>query len=329
MGFWQGANEGLTYVLESKARQKELAGAKQERMDERAAALEEKAADREYEKEQYIFRMGEARRDSLLSLYMQKEADRAESGKLTGQAQAFLSRLDPDSLEDPRVQALLKNPKLTAQLEEQVLTLEKDMEKQDVDAPFLRGQNLLDAITIFDPDTGTVAASNITLDDLMSMDMTDRSVYGGAMVDLSRTQTSGAYATIKPEMYRVADPKKLEEGRRMFDQLVLSQARADLNNYDEASGEWADLNAQIEGYKTEDSAERMKLQELYGYSVYKTLLNTDNRYTQGFKNDPQFGQFSTRYNNETQTLRQILVDPEASQTDKDGASAELRARGLS
>jgi hypothetical protein len=327
MGFWQGLNEGLTYVMEDKARKKELADAKQERMDERAAAQAEKSADRAYQREQMLFQLNEGRRDNLLGLFAKQEAEKAESQKLTGQAQAFFSRVGEDAIEDPKVQALLKNPRLAAQLEEQALALEKDMATKGVDAPPLRGQNLLDALAVFDPDTGTVAASNITLDDLMSLDMSDHSNYEQTMLDLSRTQDGGGYATIKPDAYRVADPKKLEEGRKMFDQLVLRQAQADLASIDEASGEWADLKAQIDGYREENSAERLAIQDKYGYNVYKTLLGTDNPYIQGLKSDPQFGQFSTMYTAEAQ-LRAILTDPEASQADKDGAAARLRAWGM-
>lgn len=48
MGFWQGLNEGLTYVMEDKARKKELEAARQERASERQAdiALEEKRFER-------------------------------------------------------------------------------------------------------------------------------------------------------------------------------------------------------------------------------------------------------------------------------------------
>ena len=328
MGFWQGMNEGLTYVLEDKARKKEQDALRQERMDERTAAQAEKIADRAYAREQMMFQLNEGRRDSLLGLFAKQEADKAESQKLTGQAQAFFSRVGEDAIEDPKVQALMNNPRLAAQLEEQAQALEKDLATKGVDAPPLRGQNLLDALAVFDPDTGAVAASNITLDDLMSMDLSDRSNYEKTMLDLSRTQGGGdAYATIKPDAYRVADPKKLEEGRKMFDQLVLRQAQTELANLDEASGEWADLKAQIDGYREENSAERLAIQDKYGYGAYKTLLETDNPYIQGLKNDPQLGQFSTMYTAEAQ-LRAILADPEASQADKDGAAARLRAWGM-
>jgi hypothetical protein len=323
MGFWQGLNEGLTYVMEDKARKKELADAKQERMEERAASQAEKAADRAYQREQMQWQLGESRRDALLPLIVKREAEKAESQKLTGQAQAFFSRLEGVDLDDPKLKALADNPRLTAELEAQADALEKDMAKAGVDVPPLRGQNLLDALTVFDPNTGAVAASNITVDDILSMDMSDRSAYEQTMLDLSRTQDGGAYATIKPDAYRVADPKKLEEGRKMFDQLVLRQAQTELANLDEASGEWADLKAQIDGYREENSAERLAIQDKYGYGVYKTLLETNNPYIQGLKNDPQLQIFDA----EAQ-LRAILADPEASQADKDGAAARLQAWGM-
>jgi hypothetical protein len=51
MGFWQGLNEGLTYVMEDKARKKELEDARQERAAERQSNidLEEKRSKRDRE----------------------------------------------------------------------------------------------------------------------------------------------------------------------------------------------------------------------------------------------------------------------------------------
>lgn len=313
MGFWQGVNEGLTYVLDQKA----------------AEASEEKAY--AFRREEYQRTLVDNRRDRLLELKIARGGSDAEASALTGQAQAFYSRLGKEDLNDPRAQALLNNPALAAQLEEQVYALEKERAKTDGYASPLQGQNLLDIFTVYDGDTGTVAPAAMTVDDLMELNVADSAVYEQAVQDLTRTQ-GGAYATINPSAYSVADPKKLEEGRKMFDQLVLRQAQTallDLKNQ-EGGGDptqIADLQAKVDGYKEENSVERMELQNTYGYDVYKTLLNTDNPYIQNFKSDPQFSQFSTMYSVESQ-LRDILADPEASQADRDGAAARLQQWGL-
>lgn len=311
MGFWQGVNEGLTYVLDQKA----------------AEASEEKAY--AFRREEYQRTLVDNRRDRLLELKIARGGSEAEASALTGQAQAFYSRLGEEDLNDPRAQALLNNPALAAQLQEQVTALEVERAKTGVDAPPLQGQNLLDIFTVYDGDTGTVAPAAMTVDDLMELNVADPAVYEQAVQNLTSTQGGGAYVTINPSAYSVADPKKLEEGRKMFDQLVLRQAQTALLDLKKQGDEnkIADLQAKIDGYKEENSVERMELQNTYGYDVYKTLLNTDNPYIQNFKSDPQFGQFSTMYSVESQ-LRDILADPEASQADRDGAAARLQQWGL-
>jgi len=314
MGFWQGMNEGLTYVLDKKS------------------AETSAEADRAFQREMYQKQLVEGRRDKLLELIVARGQDVAASSALTGQAQAFYSRFGEEDLTDPRAQALLKDPALAAQLEEQVNVLEIERAKAGVDAPPLQGQNLFDVLTIYDSETDTVAPATLSVDDLMTLDVSNPAVYQEAALNLTSTQGGGAYVTIKPSAYGVADPKKLEEGRKMFDQLVLRQAQTALLDLKAQEGggkptEVADLETKIAGYKDENSVERMELQNTYGYDVYKTLLNTDNPYIQNFKGDPQFAQFSTMYSVESQ-LRDILADPEASQADRDGAAARLQQWGL-
>lgn len=310
MGFWQGMNEGLTYVLDKKA---------EKESEDRAYA---------FKTEEYQRQLRDGRLDRLLELKIARAEKGREASALTNQAQTLYSRLSEEDLSDPRAQALLNNPTMTAELAEKVVALEKERAAAGFKDPPYRGQNLLDMFTVYDDETGTVAPAAMTIDDLMELDVGDPAVYEQAVLDLTSTQGGGAYVTINPSAYYVPNPELLAEGRTAFNELVLQEAQRELKGLsgDDNSEAASDLQSQIDNYKTENSVERLELQDKYGYSVYKKLLSTDNPYIQDFKNDPQLARFHFMYAEEQ--ARAILADPEASQADLDGASAWLRSQGL-
>lgn len=312
MGFWQGMNEGLTYVLDKKA---------EKESEDRAYA---------FKTEEYQRQLRDGRLDRLLELKIARAEKGREASALTNQAQTLYSRLSEEDLSDPRAQALLNNPTMAAELAKQVAALEEKRALAGYNGPPLQGQNFLDMFTVYDDETGTVAPAAMTIEDLMELDVNDPAVYEQAVLDLTSTQGGGAYVTINPSAYYVPNPELLAEGRTAFNELVLQEARRELlgiTGEDDASvTAQGNLLRQIDNYKTENSVERLELQDKYGYSVYKKLLATDNPYIQDFKNDPQLARFHFMYAEEQ--ARAILADPEASQADRDGASAWLRSQGL-
>lgn len=309
MGFWQGMNEGLTYVLDKKA----------------AEASEEKQY--AFIREEYQRKLIDGRRDKLLELRIARGGDSKEANEVTNQAKAFFARLGEDVLTDPRAQALLKSPTLAAQLQEQVSAIEVSRAKEGLDAPPLQGQNLLDLLTIYDTETDTVAPAALSVDEILALDVSNPATYEEAVLGLTNTQGDSAYATINPNAYLMVDPKKLEEGRKLFDEFVLQEAQTALLNIgEEDTAAKSDLLGLIEGYKVADSTERMKLQDQFGYSAYKKLRETNNPYIQDFKSDPKFDRFRLKYAEDQ--ARAILADPEASQNDIDGANAWLKSQGL-
>jgi len=313
MGFLTGLSEGLTYVLERKAEK------------------EAKEQDRAFQMEMYQQQLREGRRDKLLELKIARGQKDAEANAVTGQALAFYSRIGEDAMNSPEGQALRDNPTLAGQLEEQAQAIERDRKAKGINAPPLQGQNVFDSLAIYSPETNTVSPSILSTDELLALDVSDDAKYEEAVIGLTSSQGNNSYAAFKPDVFYVPDPDRLNEGRKAFDQLILNQAQ---NALSEITGEDAasvtaqsNLLKQIENYKTENSIERTQLQEKYGYSVFKALVTTDNPYIQDIKNDPQFSQFSTMYSIESQ-LRDILADPEASQADRDGATARLQQWGL-
>jgi hypothetical protein len=101
MGFWQGLNEGYTYVMEEKARKKELMDAKQERMDERTAAKQERMDERSYNENQrkleYNRNMTMATVPLLIEKRKQEEALAAVSAQQGRYFQERLSDLPPET----------------------------------------------------------------------------------------------------------------------------------------------------------------------------------------------------------------------------------------
>lgn len=306
MGFWQGLNAGLTAVQQEKARKTEI-------QEEREYRRQELAEQRKYEREQFLMQTAENRRDSLLTLFAKREQEKAEANALTGKAQSFFTRLG--DIEDPRVAALANSPRVAAELEDKVQEIERLRAESDLDLPPLQGQVLLDMLVVQNPETGSVSPVNITLDDLLEMDMTDRGVYEQTALALSRSQPT-AYATISPEAYRKVDPKRLEEGRNLFNQEILRLANDRINTLEAAAQgevvpEADELRSLLEGFGTEDSAGRFALMDMFGPQAFANLAVVDNPYIQNLEQDPQLSRYSTIYK-----LQVILQDPEATEEEK-------------
>jgi len=279
-------------------------------------------------REEYQKTLADNLRDKLLDLKIARGERDKEAGADVGKAQAFYSRFGEGDSTDPRYQALVNNPTLAVQLHEKVTALEEKRAEEGIIAPPLQGQNLLDLVTVYNDETGTVSPAIMSVEELLELDVLDPAVYTEAALNLTSTQGGGAYATLNPSAYYVPDPKKLEEGRTAFNELVLQEAQRELKGLsgDDNSAAVSDLQSQIDNYKTENSVERLELQDKYGYSVYKKLRATDNPYIQDFKNDPQLGRFHFMY--AVDQARGVLADPQASQTDRDQASEWLRSQGL-
>jgi len=309
MGFWQGLNQGLGVVQEEKARKRELEARQQEIQDDRAIRAKEREDDRKFAREDYMFQLGESRRDALLTVFAKREADRAASQALTGKANLFLGRLEGSM--DPRVAALATDPATAAALEDKAIAIETARAEKGIDLPPLQGEILLDLLTVQVSETGQVKPVDVDIEDLMSMDLTDRTQYEKLMIDLSRP-TTGVYADISPEAFRIPDPKRLEEGRALFDQEVLRAANAYLTeNAGDASVD-EKMRPLIEGYAKAGSAERFALQEQFGAVAAANILSMENNpYVQDISKDPQLAPFVGQafVNIEQQKLKAIVDNP--------------------
>ena len=305
MGFWQGLNEGIIRVGERRDQERAV-------QEERAYSKQEKAEARAFEKQLFMEQLGETRRDNLLTLFAKRDADKTASRAVTGQAQAFFSRLG--DVDDPRVAALVNSPSVAAELEDRVSKIEIARAEAGLDTVPLTGETLLDFLVVQNPDTGEVNSVDVDLDELLTMDMSDRANYERMVIEMSQTPTK-PYATIKPEAYRVPAPKVLEESRLAFDETVMQLAQGQLEALDSKSGEWTDLFKMIEQYPTAGSAGRTKLREMFGTTAYEALEAIDSPYIQGLKDDPQLSKYNPA-NSTVSQLQRVMSDPEASPDDK-------------
>lgn len=301
MGFWQGISSGLAAVQEQKAREKE----QRTQIEARKAEIEEQ---RKYDREMFMLQLKESRRDALLPLLAKRDQEIAESQALTGKAQTFLGRFEGS--EDPRVAALASNPRKAAELEEELRSIEIEAAKTGVELPPLKGEALLEMITVYDQKTGAVEPVSITLDDILSGDFTNPEEYYKVAGELSRPVPQ-VEASLKPEAYRRYDPKVLEEGRKVFDQEILRLANEALKNVEGDAAAYGNLKALVDGYSTENSAERFALRDMFGNQAFEVLAASDNPYIQGLEKDPILSAYTV-----TTQLKRILADPEATEEEK-------------
>jgi hypothetical protein len=119
-----------------------------------AASLKETEESLAFEKQMFMEQLGETRRDNLLTLFAKRDADKTASRAVTGQAQAFFSRLG--DVDDPRVAALVNSPSVAAELEDRVSKIEIARAEAGLDTVPLTGETLLDFLVVQNPDTGEI-----------------------------------------------------------------------------------------------------------------------------------------------------------------------------
>ena len=319
MGFWQGINEGLSEVMAQKERQRELEARQKESEQEREFRRQEAAAARTFEAEQFMTQLAESRRDNLIGLYANQRQQEQEASALSGKAQSFLDRFV--GVDDERIAALASDPRAAATLEDQLREVEVQRAKSGLDLPPLQGEALLDLLVVKIPETGEVRPVDVTLDDLLTMDLSDPKAYQETVLDLGRTQP-GVEASLSPSASFIPDPTVLKEGRALFDAEVLRSAQAELASLDSNSGDWSDLKAKIDSYGDENSSARTELQDTYGIGVAVSLLSVDNPFITSLKSDPQLFRFVYPAS-EIKVLNEIISDPNAPADQKEEARSLL------
>lgn len=307
MGFWQGLNEGLGVIREDKARKRELEARQQEIETERGIRKQEREQDWQRQIEMFKMQQSQGFQEALYSQYAKRQEALREVDSLKGKANTFLSRIG--DIDDPRVAQLASNPVIAAQLEDTYQKIQIDLAGKGVGPVPLEGLTLLDALTV-QGSQGQVLTVDITPDDIAAV--TSQEDFFKTLFELSQPVVPTVSASFKPEVYFVPDPKRLEEGRSLFDQLVLEQANTYLEQNAGDANVDAEIRPLIEDYAKEGSAAKSKLRSMFGVTAAATLLETsDNPYLSGIQKDPQLAPFVAQaYSvSEQQNLKAIVDNP--------------------
>ena len=331
MGFWQGLNEGLTYVMEDAARKKELEAARQERTAERQADIDIEEARYQRSRTDAASDRLEANKQRLQEIYLPLAVEAAQKDKearaISSDAQSLLS-IFGDS-KDPKVTAMRNNPQMTAGLWRDFLKRQDEAAKDGVELS-LDQQTLLANIVI----TGSGEAVPVTPMNAI-VDITDFSSLTTAIANLPTYQPTAA-GRVKAEYGLIPNAKNLEEGRKLFETNLFTIAGQQRDAFladsqTDTTGEkqkaWDKLNDTIQAANKGDAAAVATLRDTYGQQAFEATVATDNRYTAAIVDTPEFAPFAQNLDPVRVDLVKVLSDPTATETDRAMARDKLTQLG--
>ena len=330
MGFWQGLDQGLTYVMEDKARKKELEDARQERAAERQSNIDLEEARYNRSKEDAAAIRLQENKDSLQKAFLPVYVERLqqfEAAKRVSAGAASLLEIFGDST-DPTVTALRNNPQVADAIWQQMTKAREAASAKGIELS-LDPQTLLDNIVV----SGSgEPIPTFTMEGLPTINTFDD--LAQALVTFAAPSPT-ASAELKPEYGLIADPGNLAEGRRLYETnlfTIAGQARDKVlkDAGDDANGTgqraFDKMSNTIEAASKGDPASMAELQSTYGQKAFEATAATSSLYTAALVDTPEFKPFADEYKIKLQ-LKQILDDPAATQTQKDRAKVELDKRG--
>ena len=315
MGFWQGLDQGLTYVMEDKARKKELEDARQERAAERQSNIDLEEARYNRSKEdaeaQYKRQRTDAWADNLTKLQVEKVIRDREASAMSATASKFISRLG-DS--DPELSAALaKNPAVAAALEEQAAEAEKTAKKAGLSFPY-QGEVLAGMIDWSPTGTATLAPPPP-----VNFAPQTQEEYISSLATLVTPTQPTINAALSADIFFIPDPANLKEGEALVDTKILDLANQKFLSMDSSMEGYVDLQKSIEEYPTANSAGRIMLQKEFGLPAYQAVVGMDNVYTQGIDKSPRFSDFA-----DITFAQSVILSPDTTPEQKELAAKKLR-----
>lgn len=314
MGFWQGINEGLTYVMEDKARKKELEAARQERIDERQANLnlEETRYKRELAQRETEYKRNrtDSWADSLVKLQVQKELDDRTAKTMTAGAKSFIDKLGDSNPELSA--ALAANPSVAAALEEQRASAEMEAKKHGLAFPY-QGETLANMINWSSTGEATLAPPPP-----INLTPQTQEEYVQSVATLATPSQPTIAATLNADVFFVPNPDNLKKGEELVDTKVLDLANQKLKSMGEDAEGYAELKNKIDQYSTADSAGRIELQKEFGLPAYQEVVGMNNIYTQGIDKSPRFTDFAN-----ITYLQSVIAAQDSTQDEKTRAAKLL------
>ena len=313
MGFWQGMNEGLTFVLEEKARKKELEDARQERAAERQASITLEEVRHK--------RQGEDRvRETMFNLRMDKATRDAQSEALKVEA-APLWQLYEGST-NPKLEVLKTSPAAAAKAYALVSEL---MEKSAAASVPMDRETALDFIFINSSGEVESVAPDLNMENY-------EPTWEGAAAYRRATETvtqPNVVVSVDPKAYARTSTENIRVVSDAFNKTVLAAANADLARLapDDVTGK-ANLMNLIEGFGNTDSQQYFTLASAYGQTAYNMLVAPGGEFALAAQSAPQFRVYEIDRRATIEAAKMTIDDPSSPPAAIEAARADLRQLGV-
>jgi hypothetical protein len=313
MGFWQGMNEGLTFVLEEKARKKELEAARQERAEERQASIT-------LEEVRYK-RQGEDRvRETMYNLRMDKATRDAQSEGLKAEA-APLWQLYEGS-DNPKLKMLETSPAAAAKAYALVSDL---MEKSAAASVPMDRETALDFIFINSSGEVESVAPDLNMENY-------EPTWEGAAAYRKATEAvtqPNVVVSIDPQAYTRTSTGNIEVATDAFNKGILAAANADLAAMDpEATEDKSKLIGLIEGFGNTDSQQYYTLAEKYGQTAYNKIVAPGDEFAIAAESAPQFMGYKIDRQATIEAAKMTIDDPSSTPAAVQAAKSDLMQLGV-
>lgn len=286
----------------------------------------EKIQDRKFKESLFNQEKREKQEQTLLDLMLKRQDDNAEVSKYTNAVSAMRSRLtDSEGNLLPGADAILSDPRAAFSAYEQVMKAEQYAKENLTEAPPLRGQFLLDSITVFSEDGTRVAAPQSFYEDFISGDISFEEAYVGLATPSTPAEP---IVELSPEVYYKPDPSRLKLGEEAFKSFALQELNKDLQTVRDDPTKSAELQSLYESYKKDpDGPAASEIFDKYGLKVYERLVQEESPYLAEFEKNPKFMDLREMYE-KVKKLRAIIESPTTTQEQKDKAQEFLTRMGM-
>jgi hypothetical protein len=271
MGFWQGVAEAYKDISAERTRAREI-------QDERDYRKKEKEEERAFEKEQFMLKVQENRRDVLYDLYAKRNATKANANEIKGKVTELLKMVDP---EDKKAQVFINNPAAGAAVYDTVKSI--NAKRAENEQPPLTADQIL-SIPVYTDESGRAKItpeSVKSLEEIGSMDLSDPAEFMRIRTSLE-TASEKPFVSVPTEFLNpdtgVRTKRAIEE---KLDPMVLARAGQRLEALAEnpdAAKEYTSLlklTSMVEKGGAAADYAMVKLRGLYGREVIETLNQQD------------------------------------------------------
>lgn len=314
MGFWQGMNEGLTFVIEEKARKTELEQARQERVAERQFSID-------LEQTRYDRASADRVREVMFQLRMDKGTRDAEGEKLKQEA-APLWQLYEGS-DNPKLEDLKASPAAAAKTYAIVSDL---MEKAAAASVPMDRETALSFVFINASGEVESTAPNLDMESY-------ESTWEGAAAYRKALETPtepNVVVSVNPEAYTRTSTENIKVATDAFNKNILAAANAELAAMDpmDTTGQ-SQLMKLIEGFKNTDSQQYYTLASRYGQTAYNMLVAPGDEFALAASKAPQFMNYKIDRQATIEAAKMILDDPTSTPESIQAAKSDLMQLGVS